>query len=77
MTRKSNAEEKRTEKIQSALLELNIARNKYLRIIEIRLEQGANQPGMGNLLDPAIDDLHVVSRAMKDAEKLLSKLEKE
>lgn len=38
-----------------------MARNKYLRIIGLRLEQGANLPGMGDLLDPALDDLRVVS----------------
>lgn len=41
------------------------------------LEQGANQPGMGDLLDPALDDLRVVNKAMKDVEKLLSEPEKE
>lgn len=71
MTRKNNQQEHHTEILQTALGKLELTREKYLKIIELRVEQARRMTGMNSLLDPALDDLETVDRAMAQVVKAL------
>lgn len=63
MTRRNDANEHQTERLQSALVQLRIA-SKYLDFIELRLRQTLRRTRLFALINPAFDDLKDLTRSI-------------